>query len=328
MVHCKNGNYFANRGACLVLPIFIFICNFKLMSYFEKLLTPSGSELLTAKNIMSCLSRILYQVVVFTGMYIVLFKTTRIALILNKMAKLYNNIHVCFPSCNFTLAVTANEVCICSNVIFFYYLLRTDILAVFFYVVVEVFVLSFTYLAMFTVFLTFSLIKSMNIIVAKFQTNCQVSRNCILSLRESRERLADLYEDIQNTLGFLLTVTTINRCTYFVQDVNEVVVCVIDLLYKPQTEQGYDVSYFIILHCLWTLLDISLVISTVILCSLVEIEVRVNYMCDIYTDKFKHFNITFQAKKMGPLLIKLANRMDHSNARDSVSFLLAFNMLL
>jgi hypothetical protein len=249
----------------LVLPIFIFICNFKLMTYFEKLLTPSGSDLLTAKNVMLCLSRMLYQVVIFTGMYIVLFKTTRIALILNKMVELYNNIHVSFPSYNFTLAIFANEVCICSNVIFMC-------------VVVEVFALSFTYLAMFTVFLTFSLIKSMNTVVTNFKTNCKVSRNYILSLRESRERLADLYEDIQNTLGFLLTVTTINRCTYFVQDVNEVVVCVINLLYKPQTEQSSDISYFIILHCLWTLLDISLVIATVILCSMVEIEARINYM--------------------------------------------------
>jgi hypothetical protein len=248
------------------------------MCYFEKLLTPSGSELLTAKNIMACLSGMLYQVVVFTGMYLVLFKTTRIASILNKMVELFNNMHVCFPSYNFTLAIFAYEVCICSNVIFFSYLRRTDVLSICMYVVVEVFVLSFTYLAMFTVFLTFSLIKSMNTVVTNIKTNCKVRRNYILSLRESRERLADLYEDIQNTLGFLLTVTTINRCTYFVQDLNEVVVCVINLLYKPQTEQGSDISYFIILHCLWTLLDISLVIATVILCSMVEIEARINYM--------------------------------------------------
>jgi hypothetical protein len=255
----------------LVLPIFIFICNFKLMSYLEQLLTPSGSELLTAKKIMSSLSRVLYQVVVFNGMYIVLFKTTRIALILNKMEKLYGNINGSFPSYKFTLACSTNEVCICSNVIFFYYLMHTHILAICSYVAVEAFVLSFTYLAMLTVCLTFSLMKSMNTIVTKIQTKA-ISRNCILSLRESREKLADLYEDIQNTLGFLVTVTTINRCTYFVQDVNEVVVCVINLFYKPQTEQGSDIAYFIILHSLWTLLDISLVISTVIVCSMVEIE--------------------------------------------------------
>lgn len=267
LVYCKNGNYFFHRRACLALTLFIFICNFPLMMIFEELLT-KGTELLTAKTIVLSLSRMLYQVAVFTGMYIVLFKTPKVALILNEMAKFHTNINTNFPSNKFVISI--GGAIICSSLIFAFCLSRMSFLSICVYLIIEVFILSLTFQTMLAISLTFSFLKSMNtIIVADIQTPIR-----LLNLRESHEKLADLYEDIQNTFGFFLTFSTIDRCTYFVQDVNDAVARVIDMLYSPQRELNFVSFSFIIVNSLWAVLDITLVFSIFVLCSKVEIEVR------------------------------------------------------
>lgn len=269
LVYCKNGNYFFHQRARLALTLFIFICNFQLMMVFEELLTKS-KELLSAKTIVLSLSRMLYQVAVFTGMYIVLFKTPKVALILNEMAKLHTNVSTNFPSNKFVSAFSIGGAIMCSSLIFAFCLLHMSFLSICEYVTIEVFILSLTFQTMLAISLTFSFLKSMNTnIIANIETSIRV-----LNLRESHEKIADLYEDIQATFGFFLTVTTFGRCTYFVQDVNEVVARVIDMLYYPQREFRFASSSFIIMNSLWAVLDIALIFAIVVLCSKVEIEVR------------------------------------------------------
>jgi len=270
LVRFKDGKYFPVRRLFLFLPLaIVFLCNCRYLSDIIKTIVLTGKDIFSAKQFVLISAKLIYQTELFYGCFFVIFKTGRLAELLNGFLRIEQEIALKYNCKLFISMFTFLNSAILGNLIYTYLTMEVKTIVIFAYVAIELFVLSLIYQTLFFVHLTTTVNKQLNQTIDSEKLNLNLAH--VVKLRNAREMLSDLYDTIQDVFGLAILIAIFNRVLFFIEDVNGIISLFLSFAYNQS--KFSDIMNNLIYCFFWSFLDLFLIITAVIVCSKSEFEV-------------------------------------------------------
>jgi len=269
LVCLKEGKYVPHGSLYIFMIVGImFLSDYKAFLKIFKTIVSMGKDVFTAKQFFVISAKIMYQIELFYDCYFVLFKTERLADLLNGFLRIDQLMSIKYSCKSYILMVTFLGSLIVGNIIYVYLVIDYQKILILAAVVLKLFNLSVTFQVLFFVHLTTTVNKQLNQVL---ESEKYLNLAHVVDLRNVREKLTDLYDQIQDMFGFAILMSIFDRGLFFIHDVNITVAICLSFTYN-QTKFT-DVINSVIYSVVWSFLDLCLIIAADIVCLKAEFEV-------------------------------------------------------
>jgi len=270
LVSFKEGKYIPLRRLYLFLIVgIVLLCDCHYLINIIKTIVSTGKDIFSAKQFVLISAKLIYQTELFNCCFFVMFKTGRLAELLNGFLRIEQEISLKYNSKLFISIFTFFNCAILGNLIYTYLILEVKTIQIFAYIAIEQFVLSLIYQTLFFVHLTTTINKQLNQVLVSEKLHFNLAH--VVKLRNTRELLSDLFDKIQDVLGLAILMAIFNIVFFFIEDVNEIVSLFLSFAYNQSKFSEIIIN---VIYCvIWSFLDLFLIITAVIVCSKNEFEV-------------------------------------------------------
>jgi hypothetical protein len=267
LVAFRKEKYFAcGKLALLISVLFCFLCSTQdLPVLFEEVFM---QQQFTAAHFLHSIAKLSYHLVLLNFYFVQLFRTKKMAGLLNIILQVDNLMHFKYSSFSFIFFSVSLTSLILVNMIVSYTSKNLSVALIFGDLYVEFYLSASTINVLLFAHLIFSINHNLNNNIL----TCEPDINLTLKLRIVRNIMNEAVDEFQSLFGFSIFLVIFDRALYFMQDINELFeigiyfVCFHSL--KNQTV--FSVLYI----ASWAFLDLTLVLAIVFSCARTEVEVR------------------------------------------------------